>query len=575
MRLFIKSLWLAPLTILLGLFFYLLNIRYPFIGHDYHVFIFRLLAGKWHFLHQGLSPFRYAVHFGGGMPMYGDPEGSYYSLMQLFIIVIHPWLAIQLAIGITMALGYVGWYLFGRDIIHLTKPWAHAFAVVILTNGFYLAHMAVGHIVYHTFPMVGFLFWLLLERKRDSSSSLLLKACLFSLIFAYIFYGGGYFVLILAVLGFIFALPFDFALSRFPFTERLKILAIRILAYGLGALLICSSKLVSVYSLMRFFPRTTSLAQFQPDTSALLFVMKAFWFIPQRAHLFNGTPWRPHESTMLLSPITLIGIFSSLFLLWIFKDYWRKRWLKLSFLAIYSGFLFIFFLQLTRGYGFLVQPLVHFFPFSSIRVAQRFLYVFSLFVSTFGVWSLYAFIKQWRPGASNIVAISSIIISLTFFVTGNYALINNDLDIRVEYDSWKKNSLPAITQSLSLPITEIQDIWPNLLGNSSLGVPSAVFYFHNIDSLHVGPVTDQQDGFYNLINPSCYQFPTENNCKPGDRIPVSDRENFENFRKGLPTQWKLSSLQKIADATSLITLVTIIVLFITEVIPFSFFRLRK
>jgi len=568
-------LWLVPLAILLGLFFYLLNIRYPFIGHDYHVFIFRLLAGKWHFLHQGLSPFRYAVHFGGGMPMYGDPEDSYYSLMQFFIFAIHPWLAIQLAIGITMALGYVGWYLFGRDIIHLTKPWSHVLAVVILTNGFYLAHMAVGHIVYHTFPMVGFLFWLLLDRKKDSPSPLLLKACLFSLIVAYIFYGGGYFVLLLSVLGFIFVLPFEFALSRFPFTERLKILAMRILAYSPGALLICSSKLVSVYSLMRFFPRTTALAQFQPDTSALLFIIKTFWVIPQGAHLFAGAPWGPHESTMLLSPITLLGIFSSLFLLWVFKDYWRKRWLLLSFLVAYSGFLFIFFLQITRGYGFLVQSLIRLFPFSSIRVPQRFLYVFSLFISVFGVWSLYAFIKQWRPSASTIVAVSSVVISLTFFVTGNYALINNELDIRVEYDSWKKNSLPVITQSFSLPITAIQDTWPDLLGNSSVRVPSAVLDFRRIGSLHVGPVNDRQDGFYNLLNPSCYQFPTENNCKPGDRIPVSDRENFENFRRGLPTRWALSSLQKIADAISLITLVTIITLFITEVVPFASFHRRK
>ena len=80
--------------------------------------------------------------------------------------------------------------------------------------------------------------------------------------------------------------------------------------------------------------------------------------------------------------------------------------------------------------------------------------------------------------------------------------------------------------------------------------------------------TDQVNlGKFNLINPSCYQYPEENGCKPGDLIKADDQENFDHFKQGLAVSWKLSEAQRIADQISLITFI-----FILGMILFTFLR---
>ena len=58
---------------------------------------------------------------------------------------------------------------------------------------------------------------------------------------------------------------------------------------------------------------------------------------------------------------------------------------------------------------------------------------------------------------------------------------------------------------------------------------------------------------------------------PGNTIfcIFEDQENFENFSKGLPVTWKLSTLQHFADYTSLLTFLLLLV------ILGSYFKKRK
>ena len=45
---------------------------------------------------------------------------------------------------------------------------------------------------------------------------------------------------------------------------------------------------------------------------------------------------------------------------------------------------------------------------------------------------------------------------------------------------------------------------------------------------------------FNMYHPACMQYPKENNCRPGDRIHVNDADNWERFRMGEKTTWKVS-----------------------------------
>ena len=83
---------------------------------------------------------------------------------------------------------------------------------------------------------------------------------------------------------------------------------------------------------------------------------------------------------------------------------------------------------------------------------------------------------------------------------------------------------------------------PMVLGSSKLP-----------DTVIAARVDEERDGAFNIYNPACMVYPKQNNCSPGDRISVDDRENLEAFRTGKKTTWKMSTLQHITNWISVLT----------------------
>ena len=77
-----------------------------------------------------------------------------------------------------------------------------------------------------------------------------------------------------------------------------------------------------------------------------------------------------------------------------------------------------------------------------------------------------------------------------------------------------------------------------------------------MEELVVGDVYLGWNDHLNLYNPACFVYPESNDCTPGDRIKVSDMENFEQFVEGKKTQWKVPVMQSILNWVSLLTLLT-------------------
>jgi hypothetical protein len=74
--------------------------------------------------------------------------------------------------------------------------------------------------------------------------------------------------------------------------------------------------------------------------------------------------------------------------------------------------------------------------------------------------------------------------------------------------------------------------------------------------LHEGSPMDIDQGYRNLMNPACYQYPYENDCKPGDRIAVADTDNLRRLTTGLPVTWSVSTAQQVADVVTVLSLLT-------------------
>jgi len=558
--------FLLLFTAFLAVFFWFLNFNGE-LGHDAVYFFARLHAGQWHFARQGLSIFYFTPHFCGGVPQFANPQDMFYSLPQMLAIAgTDLWRASQLSILFAMILGYFGWYLFGRDILRFKTEWSHVFALIIIAHGFYLMHMIAGHLVFFTMPLIGLLLWLVLDRRKDSVRLIVIKAAVFGLVSAFIMYSGGYAVGLMAIVALIIFLLYEFVFNYS--IERLNTFLVRLTSCGVSALLINASKLIAVWSYMRFVTREKAFEQFTEGSSSFLYMIKSYWAIPQVPKLFKsiGMPDRAtHEYSLYLSPIVLIGLVLGIYLLWRKRKVIRSNLKKMILVAFVSLFFLIFFLQLAQGYGVLVSPLEELPIFKSLHVNVRFLYPLSFLIIAIGVYSLTNISnRKW-------LALLSGALTVFAFVVAYYPLMQADelprtmpvethRELVEEYDDFVDKD---VTQMLSLQ-GGLEELIPIFSGGNHINCYESLFW--GTDIFRNNPVSGgapkvQADGMFNIYNPACLQYPEANGCKPGDRIRSDDGKNAELFLKGEKTGWKIPVWQRVGNSISFIVLIgTILVL---------------
>jgi hypothetical protein len=68
-----------------------------------------------------------------------------------------------------------------------------------------------------------------------------------------------------------------------------------------------------------------------------------------------------------------------------------------------------------------------------------------------------------------------------------------------------------------------------------------------------GPIFEIRDGVFNLKNPSCYVFPGENKCVPGDHFTVDQRAAVENFTAYRPFDFEAPWYQTTATWMSILS----------------------
>lgn len=568
-RMFVGSSFLTtiPLLLFLCAFFWGLNANYPLLGHDYFYFFPRMLAGKWHYLSQGFAPFRYSPHFCGGFPMYGNPHDVFYSLPQVLSLFLGLWTSVQLSIAVALIAGYAGWVRFGSDVLRLQREWSHVLALLILSSGYYFMHMIAGHLSYHTLPLMGWFLWFLFDRSQPQTGADFLpalpalKSAVFALLTAYVFYSAGYFVLILTGTLFLLFLPLDLVfLSTNPRERMLQILK-KFFLYGGAALLLCISKLVAIYSLMRFLPRTVAFDQFPEGSSGLAFILKSFFVFPQGSFLLDPgqNTWGMHEYSMFLSPLVLIGLFAGIVKMIRTDGATNKK----IFLACYVLLLLAFFAELARGHGLLVDWLKVLPLLSSIRVTVRFLYVPAVLLcigSVFGLSKLFTH-HRLRNYTKKIVPVAGILVPLFFLFAYGSMLFGKDLELSMPYQQVQEQI--ASSGYLTKSVSRIQAASPDMSGDlehlfsastSSQCYEPLLNDAKFLKPLPNGPIAQAKDGVFNIHNPACLQYPQENSCQPGDQIKEEDKANLVSFLNGLPVTWTLSLAQKISDAMTVISL---------------------
>ncbi len=555
---------LLPFAGFLTLFFTFLHRSYPFVGHDYFLFVPRLMAGQWHAARQGLWPLLYSPHLCGGVPLYGNPEDIFYSLVQLFSFALPVWPAVQATLLVCLCLGYWGWFRMGKDALGLRASWAHVLALCCVSQGFYLLHVQVGHMTFHYWPLLGWLAWAVFAERGTVRFAT--RLAVFALVATAVLYAGGAMILTVFSLFFPFAIIGYPLLRNVPFVAAWRTLVGRLAACSLAALLCSAGKLTAFGYHMRFFPRTVPFDELNPEGSTLWFVTKALFAAPQQALLFlheSNPVWGfYHEYSIGLSHVVLLGLVVAAFL-WLknLPVASRSRLLGIWFLALCTV---VFFVQLARGYGVFIGWLEYLPLYGSVHVVARYLSTFGLLLSAVGVvalqqasalwagrWSTY--VPAWCAAAS--VASFALLYGLP--VSGEHLSLTFNVrefeGVLAKTPQWLQQPVVPVRFWREQNGSDVQHFLAGSTGDCSvplLSMGSAV----SLPPLRDGLVTDVADGTYNMRNPACLLYPEANDCRPGDNIRESDGANMMAFISGEPVSWKQPFWQHVANVTGVLAL---------------------
>ena len=549
-----------------------LNQDYPIVGHDYRLALPHLLDVSLYYRLNGLSIEWYTPSFGGGLPVFANPNSIQFSLIALLTLLFQPFQAVMVSTAIyIVAGGLASYFLFSRVLkLHWTASILGA--VFFSANGFIMQRVAVGHVGYQIFPVIAILMVALL----DSSLSWSIAGILFALVVTMMVHQAGYYLLVVFGLSLLITIPIVYIYKPNSFSwKRLFLVAL----FGGGlALVMSASKLTAVFAFMRFFPR--QMADTYPATGFLkgLFGIALQLFgtmnlapllklagshpslLPNYMISVTGAQYGYWEFDMSMSPavfgIVIIGIYSFLRKPKKYPNLFtgNKKWIAWM-LLIFSIWLTIEF-TLAKG---LIYPLLQKLPIlSSLHVNPRFAAAFLFPLALFAAVIYNGWAAKWLGRKSVLVFLA--VNLFTLIPLSIYFMIKTDLQDR-SYDVTKSQAIYSLIRSGdNLTITGIVSGVENtdalLLHQSNLQ-PYEPIFGYQLENFHSeivpGSVWDISDGFYNMTNPTGYVFPEVNGARPFERIKVGDEQNLTLFLNHQQTNWKIPVYQQILNWVSGIT----------------------
>lgn len=563
-----------------------MNMHYPWIGHDYTLALPSLLDTAIHYRLNGLTIQWFTPSFGAGIPAFPNPNNMQFSIPALLAVILSPWQAIMAAVVIYVSSGFLACYYFFRRIAQLDWTASILGAFFFSASGFIITRMTTGQIGYLSFTLLAIFLILLL----GPSMSPKLSGPLLGLLFAMFIHSAGYYILIIFGLSILIILPPLFIYQ--PELFQWKRMAATIVIGAILGLVISLSKLTASFAFMRLFPRFIADHYTSPVPLGIVGIILELLGTMNLVPLFLagginpagyilliraaiGTEYSLWELDMSMTPVVfaIIGICVLKFLrkpqhyLLIPKNnQHRLAWL-LFFLFIWIA------IEFTLATGFIYPILRHLPILSSLRGNVRFAgaFVFPLAFLAAAIYNQWA--KTWTPEKS--FKIFLLVNGLAILPLISYFLFRDDAFYMFYNAAAPEQVYQELVAGESFEVKNIDWVVGKNTGalltrTSNLNVYEPVFGF-KLENFHPqvksGSVWLVADGYYNMTDPTGYVYPELNHNQPFDRFRVEDKQTMELFLKHLQPAWKIPTYQRVLDWVSGLTFLATVLFVSVQLIP--------
>jgi len=547
-----------------------LNSLYPFSGSDFRQHLSWLLSNHILILKNGIHTIYWTPSFGGGVPVFPNPQSMQFSLPQCLIFFFNPWVSINFTLAIFLAIGAV--YIF-RFFLLITEKRITAIvgAVFFMCTGFYINHICAGHLDFHSYPLIAALYFYIFAIHRP----LLSRSIKFSIILSYMVYTGGFFCVLMFFFSMLICIPLLIYLYKDFFKRKLQIFKL-VISGILLSFLLCSAKLVAVWHFMRFFPRIIGYTTQVPFSQACVSVLAQLFYVPfyllfvsdkgcvSRLRFITGTHFGLWELDIGM-PL-LLSLFIGLSLLirpLILINFLKKKknrvvWLVLCITAV------ICVLEFTIVKGSFYRILKKMPVLKSIHVNVR-------FAGCFIIPLIVIFVFGFERLKMNQRLFNFLCVIIIVFTIYNYSFyvkipefIHSAFDIRKSIILWDK-----IRENIrDFKVKYVKDIsdMEALFQNATSRYPYFPVFGYKLSKfkpeIKLGKVDEIVGNGFNMTNPVSLVYPFANNLKLFSKISKYDFENFSLFINYKIPKWHISKLQVVANYITIISFSIFLIYFL-------------
>tara|TARA_B100000029_G_scaffold512581_1_gene609617 strand:+ start:54 stop:1850 length:1797 start_codon:yes stop_codon:yes gene_type:complete len=542
-----------------------------YIGHDWEIFLPYLMFGKIWFHNNLLSIPWFSPSFCCGNPFFADPQTMYYSLQQIIYLIFDPLISTKIFFFILSVFGYLGTFLLIKKGFKFNNYVSLLCAGLFLFNGFFVYRAIAGHVAYLSYVFIPLYCYFLIISYEKKTNHIYLA--LSALLFANFFHSGSGPIILIIFTSILFVI-----LLYSHFTNDFKIF-LKLFQSSIIGMLISSSKISASLFFLSNFPRQYPATEFD---SLVAFIKTFFlsFFITPNQNYFNESltsmfPFGLHEMEYSVSIVPIILIF------FISKKFFTLNFYNIRFILILFIIIFIpIFLNINFFNQFQIISKIPILNSTWVQFRWMAVYILPIIIiSGLIIQNLNIELKKKKY---LVLILVSLLLVQNLIKDNGWHLNDQKYSIQNAINFSEKLK-QGISQEIIGPAVILDKSGtPKKSDNkndmfffsySPLMCNQAIFGY-GLENLKKKKITfnskkilqdnsamyfsnklDEKDGNFMFFNPSCFLFPEENNCKPGDTFTILDKEKLIKFSSYEKFEFKQNKFQIITNYVSIFSFI--------------------